>query len=231
MKSLLVCCALAGALSAGDGVRPRPDASDYPSHETAHGVTIAAQALAPDRVKQLFATDLSRYIVVELAIYPEAGQQLDIAVTDFALKIGAAGDQTRAASPRAIASINQHRNEPKPGSPGDITLYPSATIGYESGTVYDPVTGQRRGGGVYGGGGVDVAVGEPRAPRPAGTDRDRATMHQELDDRSLPEGRIDRAVAGYLYFPRPAGKLRNALYEISFYGATGKVRVSIPPPH
>ena len=230
MRTLLLTCVLAGALVAGDGVRPRPEASDYPGHESANGVTIAAQALSPDQVKHLFATDLSRYIVVELAIYPEGGQQLELTAIDFALKIGASGDQTRAASPRSIASINQRKNEPKPGSPGDVAIYPTATIGYESGTVYDPVTGQRRGGGVYGGGGVDVAVGEPRPPRPAGTDRDRGTMRQELEDRSLPEGKINRAVAGYLYFPRPAGKLRNALYEISYYGPTGKVQVSVPPP-
>ena len=235
MRNFTLLWMAAGIMMArdGDGIRPRPVAADYPGHETANGVTVAAAVMPQDQVKHMFATDLSHYIVVEVAMYPEPGQDVDLSAGDFALKIGAGGDAVRAANPRAIASIIRKKNEPKPGSPGDVTIYPSATIGYESGPSYDPNTGGRRNGGVYTGAGVGVGVGGangPQAPRPASTDRDRVTMQQELEDKGLPEGKARRAVAGYLYFPRPNGKARNALYEISYYGTSGKVRVSVPPP-
>lgn len=234
MKNLGLVWMAAGILMArdGEGIRPRPGAGDYPAHETANGVTVAAAVIPAEQVKHMFATNLNRYIVVEVALYPEPGQSLDLAASDFALKIGADGEVVRAANARAIASLQQHQNEPKPSHPGDVTLYPTATIGYESGPSYDPVNGQRRNGGVYTGAGVGVGIGDsgPRAPRPASTDRDRVTMQQELEDKGLPEGKSAKAIAGYLYFPRPSGKTRNALYEISYYGSNGKVKVAVPPP-
>lgn len=226
----------AGVLLArdGQGIRPRPTPADYPASESASALTLAAAVIAPEQVKHMFATELNNgYIVVEVAVYPGSGQELDLATGDFTLKIGGSGDMLRAASPRAIASVLQKKHEPRQAKASDVTIYPSATIGYESGPRYDPVTGQRRtGGGVYTGAGAAVGVGDPgpQPPRPASTDRDRVTMQQELEDKALPEGKSTKTVAGYLYFPRPAGKVRNALYEINYYGTNGKVRVAVPPP-
>lgn len=232
MKKAALVWMAAGVLMArdGDGIRPRPSAQDYGAHETAAGVTLGASVIPPEQVKHMFATDLNRgYVVVEVAVYPEGGQEVELSASDFALKVGT-GDMVRPTSPRAIASVLQRGKDP--GRASDVTLYPSATIGYESGPVYDPVTGQRRGGGMYGGGGVGVGVGGNQGPQPpprASTDRDRITMQQELEDKALPEGKYTRQVAGYLYFPRPSGKQKNALYEVTYYGASGKVRLAVPP--
>src|SRR5437667_382235 len=110
----------------------------------------------------------------------------------------------------------------------DISVYPTATIGYESGT---DSYGRRRGG-VYTAAGVGVGVGDdPRTvapPRPASTDRDRTTMEKELADKALPEGKTTRAVAGYLYFPKPTARQRNAGYEITWYGNDRQVHLTIP---
>jgi hypothetical protein len=236
MKSGALIWMAAGVLMArdGQGIRPRPSPNDYPASETASGLTIGAAVIAPEQVKHMFATELNNgYIVVEVAVYPGTGQELDLASGDFTMKIGGSGDLLRAASPRAVASVLQKKNEPRPSRASDVTVYPSTTIGYESGPRYDPVTGQRRtGGGVYTGAGVGVGVGDsgPQAPRPGSTDRDRVTMQQELEDKALPEGKSTQTVAGYLYFPRPTGKAKNALYEINYYGTNGKVRVAVPPP-
>jgi hypothetical protein len=234
MKRLTLVWMAAGILLARDGrgIRPRPDVTDYPAHEAGSGLTLAAAAIPAEQVKHMFATDLSRYIVVELAVFPEPGQDIDLITGDFALKIGADGDLIRPANPRAVAGVLQRKNSPRQGRASDVTVYPSATIGYETGPVYDPATGRTRGGGVYTGGGVGVGVGDPgpTAPRPGSTDRDRVTMEQELQDKAVPEGKTSRVVAGYLYFPRPSGKQRNALYEITYYGQGGKMKIAVPPP-
>lgn len=226
---------MAGILEAGDGVgiRPRPAASDYPAQEHGTGLTIAAAVISPEQVRSMFATDLTRgYIVVELAVYPEAGQTVDLSPADFMLKIGADGESVRSVNARAIASAIQRKNTPKQSRASDIVLYPTATIGYESGPSYDSGTGRRRSGGVYTGAGVGIATGNGGGlptPAPGSTDRDRVTMQQELEDKGLPEGVATKAVAGYLYFPRPSGKQRNGVYEITYLGTKGKVRLVAQP--
>ena len=231
MRLLAYLSLAAVLLPAGDGIRPRGSSADYPAHATADGTTLAAAVIPPDQVRKLFATDLNAggYIVVELAIYPEAGKQIDLTSNDFMLQIGSSNDTVRAVSARAIASTLQRKNAPQPRKGSDISIYPTATIGYESGG-YDPATGRRRSG-VYTETGVAVTnAPPPDPPRPASTDRDRATMQQELEDKALPEGPVKRDVAGYLFFPKPAGKQKNAPYEISYYGTSPKIRLSVPAP-
>ncbi len=223
------------ARDGGGGIRPRGASNDYPVHETTSGVTVGAVAIPADQVRKLFATDLNRggYLVVEVAVYPEQGSEVNLLTGDFMLQIGSELLTMRPASARAIATALQDKNAPKQQSASDVTIYPTATVGYESGGGYDPVTGGRRQGGVYTGVGVGVATGgqgPAGPPRPASTDRDRATMQQELEDKALPEGKTTHAVAGYLFFPRPSGKLKNAVWELTYYGADGKIRLLIPPP-
>jgi len=213
------------------GIRPRGDAADYPSHATAPEVALGAAMIPPSQVKKLFATDLNGggYIVVEVSVYPEAGHEVDVAPGDFLLQMGPNSETLRAVSPAAIAAILQKKNTPPPPPKrGDITVVPTATIGYESGG-YDPVTGQRTHG-VYTGVGVGVGVGGAGAPPvagPAATDRDRGTMQQELEDKALPEGKTTMPVAGYLYFPKPVGKLKNPASELTWYGAPRQLKLRL----
>lgn len=235
MKAIYI-FALAGALLAGtgqDGIRPRGQASDYPAHETSDGVTVAAAVVPADQVRKLFATDLNKggYIVVEVGIYPD-GKTADVSFRDFVLRAGSESTYLRASDPRTIASVLRQKNTPPPPRKSDVAIYPTATIGYESGPNYDPASGRSRSGGVYGGAGVGIATGgaaSPPYPAPASTDRDEATMQQELHDKILPEGKVTQPVAGYLFFPRPSGKARNALYEMEWFRDNGKLRISIPP--
>ena len=55
------------------------------------------------------------------------------------------------------------------------------------------------------------------------------TMGQELEDKALPEGKTERAVAGYLYFPMTTAKRKNVAYELMYYAAGGKLRVLLLP--
>jgi hypothetical protein len=233
MKFAFILAAAAVSMFAADrGLKPRPGPADYPAHDAANEVTVAAAILNPDQVKATFSTELKDYLVLEVGVYPGTGKTLDLNTADFVLRAGDRGDLIRAANPRAIAASNQRKNQPQATSGGrDITLYPTATVGVASGR--DPWTG-RRNTGVYSGAGVGVGVGGsggpmgPDPPRPASTDQDREVMREELTDQMLPDGATTAPVAGYLYFPMPA-KARTAALELHYYGQSDKVRVSLPP--
>lgn len=233
MKALVFAmCALAAFGGDKSGIRPRPSASDYPAQDQKDGVAVGASVLSPTQVKNLFSTDLKNYVVVELSVYPEPSKPVEVRPDDFGLRIGTTADIIRAAAPHAVAGVIQKKNAPAPSKASDITLYPTATIGYESGPSYDPVTGQpRRGGGWVTGAGVGVGVGggQQGPPPPASTDRDREVMRQELEDKSLPSGTTAQPVAGYLFFPKPDSKqTAGGAYELDYYGVSGKLRVLFP---
>jgi hypothetical protein len=233
MRCVGLICLLAGLLLADEvgGIRPRESSADYPAHQKVSGAIVAAAVIPPDHVRKLFATDLNAggYIVIEVAIYPEGVNEIDVSSGDFLLRVGSNPAIVRSASAGAIAAALQRKNAPpEVRRKSDISVYPTATIGYESGT---DSYGRKRSG-VYTAAGVGVGVGDdPNAaapPRPASTDRDRTTMEQELADKALPEGKTTRAVAGYLYFPKPTARQRNAAYEITWYGMDRRVNLTIP---
>src|SRR5215470_5350001 len=93
------------------GICPRDRGADYPAHDTTGGVTVAAVVVPPDQVRKIFATDLNRggYIVVEVAVYPEAGRVVDLSSADFFLRIDS--ETVRPIDGSAIAAIlakNEH---------------------------------------------------------------------------------------------------------------------------
>src|SRR5258706_1597116 len=236
MKRLACFCLTSGLLLAGDGsgIRPRGNATDYPAHETAGGTILAGAVIPPDQCRRMFSADLDHagYVVIEIAIYPENNREVELSSTDFMVRLGPESDATRAVSARTIAASLYKKDDhpPKVGAPIDVAT--SSTIGWENGR--DPITGKRRSG-VYTGGGVGVGTGTGRGSpddpqRPVPTSRDRATVEQELLDKALPEGPTRRAVAGYLYFPKPSKKTKNASYEITYYGEPEKIRLALPSP-
>jgi hypothetical protein len=174
-------------------------------------VTLAAEYMPPEQVRGSFATDLSRYIVLEVALYPGGGKSLDIAHLDFALK--ADGRTVRPATARAIAGSNQRRGKSRAN---DILLYP--TVGVTTGSWG---TGTSVGVGVGMGGG---------APGPASSDRDRDVMEQEIEDRVLPETASSKPVAGYLFFPAGNNRRRASSYVLEYTGPSGDVRLTVPMP-
>jgi hypothetical protein len=210
------------------GIQPRDSSAEYPVHDTAGTLTVAAGVVPPEQVHKIFTTDLNRagYVVVEVAIYPEVGQTVDLSLSDFLLRINS--ETVRPVVGGAIADILTKR-EHAPSRSNDVTVVTTATIGRESG-VYDPATG-RRGSVVYTGAGVGVGVGNTGAsPDPAAADRDRAVIQRELEDKSLPEGKTVSAVAGYLYFPKPNSKGKNIALELTYYGAPSQIKLRLPGP-
>lgn len=200
------------------GVHPRPSSGDYAAHETAGDVTIGAEVLTAKQVHNFFASDLKKYIVVEIAIYPKDGTSLDINRVDFSLKLPN-GDIARAANPSTIVRPPQ-QSAPAPGRRLPVDVYQTAGVGYESGT--DPNGVRRKG--VYTETGVAVTNGgpvggPPVAYPPSSQGPDPQTTQMELEDRALPEGAASQPVAGFLYFPASAKK--NATYELEYYVPQG----------
>jgi hypothetical protein len=190
----------------GQGIKPGRSASEYPGHNEREDVAVGAVPLTAEQVHSTFVSDLNRgYLVVELSIYPKAGQHLDVSRRDFVLRGADNGIVARPGDPKAIASTLHRAN----GSDREVALYPSVGIGYESGPrTYDPATGEQRGGGLRTAAGVGVGVGGSQA---GSTEQDRKTMELELTEKGLPEGETSKPVAGYLYFPLKARKKAGAL--------------------
>src|SRR4029077_10230739 len=103
---------VASLLSANGGIRPRGSATDYPVHVTQDGATIAVAVIPPAQVRKLFATDLNAggYIVVEVALYPEPGREVNVSTGDFMFGVASEPSSVRPLSPRTIAGAVDRRN-------------------------------------------------------------------------------------------------------------------------
>jgi hypothetical protein len=187
---LLNCCVAVGQNSPA----PRASAAAYPTSQVQPGYSIGARQLSKTEVRNTFATPLAgRYIVVEIGFYPADTKTISLKPYDFVLRTADGKNLASPASPRTIASIYQKR----PDSSSDVTLYPTANVGYVSYPSYDG-SGRRVSGVVYGAG---MGVGVDKNPSAATTDSDRQTMETELRDKELQDAEVSRPVAGYLYFP------------------------------
>jgi hypothetical protein len=218
--------ALATLVVAGDGIPPRSSSADYPVSRPTPSATIAAILAAPDQVKRIFPAEVGKkYVVVEVAIYPQPGETVDIRSLDFGLKF--AGDVTRyPATPQEVASVwREKKSDPlSPGHGVDVTTETGVT--YSSGT--DPVTGQRtKGWSTYEG--VGVGVGRPQNAPPPPPGYDPNMLEAVAREKALPEGKTGDAVAGYLYFPVPAKKHKGDTLELKYSAAGASVILPLPP--
>jgi hypothetical protein len=203
------------------GIRPRSKPSEYPVFEQQKTVSIGAEQLSEKQVKNSFASELNgHYIVVEVGVYPGADNTLEVAPDQFMLRIGTTS-LVRPASPETVAAVLQK----KPSSGHDVTLYPTTGVGYESGGT--DINGNRRRGGWVTDAGLGVGVGSGGTPV-ASTPADRKTMETELRDKSLPQGKVSKSVAGYLYFPVSAAK--NASFRLEYNNNDQSIKMALPKP-
>jgi hypothetical protein len=226
---LISIAALAAAVWAGEhGIRPRPTPDDYPARQTANGMTLAAAVLTPEQVKKRFAADLNHgYVVVEVAVYPEAGHEVNMATRDFLVRFGSDSEAERPLSPQAIAARLGKKDAPPPDVPSKVHVYTTETVGYEHGPA-----GPNSRSGVYTGTSTGVAVGDPGYPPPSSAPSsqagmDRTSIQLELDDLSLPERKISEDTAGYLYFAKPT-KGKSSPLHLTYYGEQGQIQIKIP---
>ena len=216
------------ALVAQPGLRPRTDANSYTTHVEQADFSIGAALIPPDRVKKMFKLDLSHsgYVVIEVGVFPAPGKDVDLSPGDFTLYV--VGDKSvalRSVSADTIAEGAANRSQqPRLPSP----LPNNTSVGASSGR-----------GGTEVGGGIGGPAPQPcraygcdqNGPVPPGSQSPIQTadaIAQDLWEKSLPDGRTAHPVAGYLYFPRPAQKQKNAAWELRYENADGKTRLPLP---
>jgi hypothetical protein len=210
--SALVICASAVAADAPRGTAARDAADKYPAHAAQDGINIGAALLRANDLRRAFSTQVNECcLVVEVALYPRKDGLVEVSWNDFVLRIVGQDIAAKPSGAEVVAGQLYRQAQPDQ-NPHDVTVSPTGGIGYESGGI-DPVTGQRRPGGVVTSAGVGVGVGSA-SPRPGSTEADRRTMELELREKSLPEGNSAAPVAGYLYFTISPKK--NRKYQIEY---------------
>jgi hypothetical protein len=210
---------------AGDGRTPRSSSSDYPVHEETTAATIAAVRVSPDQLKKNFPADFSsKYVVVEVAIYPKAGA-VDLVSMDFVLKL--ADGVSHPDTAEEVAGIWRPHNTAHPELPGHTRVTTETGIYTASGT--DPNTGRR-----VNNTGTYESVGVSNAPSPSAPPSTRSSdaadrMEALLDKWALPEGKITSPTAGYLYFPVSAKRSKGAL-ELQYSHDASSANLKLPTP-
>jgi len=223
------------------GVRPRGAAKDYPAYDSADGITIAAAVVPAGKVQHQLSREMVKagYTVLEIAIYPDHGKNVNVSSDDFSMTIGSSRNIARAETPAVVASsIDSDKRMDPPHIPAPVQVHGEETIGVSTGGR-DPVTGRRYPGSVYTESGVGVGAGNPRGgdpqnpdpglggPAPQGTPR---SIYDRLEEKALPEGRTMKAVAGYVYFPKVSPRLVNSgePYHVTYQGLAGQIQLTVP---
>ena len=205
------------------GTAPRSSADKYHAHAKHRGVSIGAELLTRKEVSKEFAADVKRCcLVVQVAVYPEKDEPLNVSLDDFTLIVGGTDTPIRPQSATVISA----KLEKEKGSNGGVTTSTSAGIGYESGTYNDPVTGQPvRAHRVTTSAGVAVGVGD-RVPATV-AEHDREVIERELSEKGLPEAKIAIPVSGYLYFPL-ARRKKDTKYRLEYVVKDETLNLQLP---
>src|SRR5215472_5951245 len=145
MKGIFWLSLAAVGLLASDhsGVRPRGSVNDYPAHASADGFTIAAVVVPAGKVKHQLSPDLVKagYTVLEIAVYPDLGKEVDVSAGDFTMSIGSNPSVANAETPLMVArSIEADKHMDEPQIPSRLQVHGEQTIGVSTGR--DPVTGR-----------------------------------------------------------------------------------------
>jgi hypothetical protein len=235
----------AGLLMAGSpGIRPRADAASYAVHTEQADFSIGTVLIPPEQAKKMFKLDLNRagYVVLEVGVFPTPGKDVDLYPSDFMLFVGDKSAPLRPVSADTVAEVVAGRQDPpRIRTPGEVNTSAGISVGH--GTYQDPVTGRRTSGtatetdaGVGIGGpapqpcrgyNCESTTPVPPTTQPSST-QTANTVSQDLWEKSLPDGKTVHAVAGYLYFPKPPRKAKDATWELRYANADGKTVLRLP---
>ena len=224
MRAFGFATVLLASLAAADDttVAPRPKPTDYPAHDSVKAAVLAASIVPPDQVKKIFSADTAKqYVVVEMAVYPEAGRSLDVDLFDFELNTG--DQMVRASEPRDIGTAWPSAKNPSIGNRGpNVTAETGVMVDRET----DPVTGRPRTSvGTYQG----VAVSNyprPDPPPQQSTNSRQSDTEDKMRRLALPAGAAKAPVAGYLYFRHQRRKQDS--YTLNYSNDDGPVDLKFP---
>ena len=215
-------------LAGSPGIRPRSGAADYPARESIGPGAFGAGVIPASEAKKIFAADIDKagYVVVEVGVFPADGRELDLSPVDFTLRADPNSISERTMDADAIAAaVAKPVPSVGPESPGEeVSVTAGASVQHIS--YPDPATGRKTGTTIVGvNSGVEVGNNGQRFPSSSGTDTKR--LEQSLWEKSLPDGRTTVPVAGYLYFPKPSKKAKNA-WVLEWQNAGERVNIALP---
>ncbi|MEI9973889.1 MAG: hypothetical protein WDO73_18650 [Ignavibacteriota bacterium] len=218
IRPVLLCLLATIAVAfAGDGIPSRGSAEDYSAHIVSGSVAIGATYVTPAQVKKIFGEDLDKrgYLVFEVGMFPQGNGEVEVSPDDFKLRQGKESSVVRAATPHMVAGDAHPQRQPDKNIPGNVHVYTADTIG-----VYRGPNGQK---GVYTDTSATVTnYPAPQPPPPSGGAVDNSKLEQLIEDKSLPDTKTKRDVAGYIFFPKPSTDKR-ADFELIYFGLDGEV--------
>jgi hypothetical protein len=223
-RLLALFAVLTTAALAGDGIRARNAAADYPAQVTAGKIEMGAAYVPTAQVKRLFGEDLEKhgYVTFEIGIFPVDSTQVDISADDFKLRRGTDLSIIRAVTPEMIArDIHPEKTSKSlPKLPENVHVYNTDAVIYQTGPG---------GGRVYTATGVGVGIGgTPPPPPPQSSTDTQLQLQADLEARALPEGKTNRIVAGYIFFSKPS-RGNKADFELLYFGQDGQVSMKLSP--
>ena len=215
----LLLLALAPALPAQYGTTPKPSAQDYPAHTTIEKLSLGAEYLVHSFSSGRDMFIAKDYLVVEVALFPPAGQALVADPSHFSLRVNNRKQALAPESPEIVASTLK---------------YPDQRFGPHSVAQVGPVIfGQPQP--------TERFPGDPNArtgpPRPVpddnlgGLDKQPPVTATELAvQAALPAGEHHGPTSGYLYFPYrgKVGHIRSL--ELVFAGPAGGATLQLLDP-
>ena len=165
----------------------------------------------PESVKEVVGDDLGgHYVVAQVAVQPKYGKEIAIDRDDFVLRTDSNGERTRPMAPNQIA-----------GNSALVLTQTKESLGQGS----EPRRGWSIGGGPIGAGsGGTKGDGEKKGGPATMQQNDKENpLKKVLEQKMLPEGKLEKPVSGLLYFPLEKQKLKHL--EL-IYGAK-ETRVAI----
>jgi hypothetical protein len=166
----------------------------------------------PESVKEIVGDDLGgHYVVAQVNVQPKYGKEIVIDRDDFILRTDANGERTGPLAPNQIAGKNAL-----------VLTQTKESLGQNS----EPRRGWSIGGGMIGtgngGSGRGAEAKEGKAATMEQGDKENP-LKKVLEQKMLPEGKLEKPVSGLLYFPLEGQKLKHL--EL-IYGAK-ETRVSM----
>ena len=90
------------------GVRPRVDRSQYAVAIFNQALAVAAELVPAEKVRKQFGTEVeSRYLVVEVGMFPKARDPLAIRPGDFVLRVNRTRDAISASFAKAVVQLSE----------------------------------------------------------------------------------------------------------------------------
>lgn len=165
----------------------------------------------PESVKEIVGDDLGgHYVVAQVNVQPKYGKEIVIDRDDFVLRTDSNGERTRPMAPNQIA-----------GNSALVLTQTKESLGQGS----EPRRGWSIGGGPIGmGTGGAKSGGESKGGPATMQESDKENpLKKVLQEKMLPEGKLEKPVSGLLYFPLEGQKLKQL--EV-IYGAK-ETRIAI----